>query len=134
VSELLDRQFLFTKLLARFLQEVFSRGHACKLRETGLLWNRSSKVVGARVRFKDAVHSTPQSQYGGLHYMQLATDVDLFVWQPDSGSWDYIRDTEHSAWQSMGEFWESLDPLCKWGGRFKNPDGNHISVTYKGRA
>lgn len=131
MSKLLDRQFLFTKMLAKFVLEVYSRGHACKLRETGLLWNRKAT---SKERFQDAVHSTPRSKYGGLHYMQLATDVDLFVWQGDSGRWKYVTSTDHPAWQSLGEYWESLDDLCRWGGRFQHKDGNHISMTYRGRA
>ena len=131
MSELLNSQFLFSKLLAKFVLEVFNRGYACKLREVGLLWNRKSTD---KDRFQDAVHSTPRSKFGGLHYMQLAADVDLFIWQPDRGTWDYVTDSEHPAWQSLGEYWESLDDLCRWGGRFRLIDGNHISVTYRGRA
>jgi hypothetical protein len=26
----------------------------------------------------------------------------------------------------LGEFWEGLHPLCRWGGRFN--DGNHYSI------
>jgi hypothetical protein len=131
MSVLLERQFLFTKLVAKFVEECFLRGYACKLRETGLFEKRRSRL---RVPFKDGVHSGTKSKYGGLHYMQLATDVDLFVWVPETGQWRYITSTDHPAWQAMGEFWVSLDPLCRWGGNFSRKDGNHISVTYQERA
>jgi len=58
-----------------------------------------------------------------LHYDGLAKDVDL------TKDGKYLPNTEdHKA---FGEFWESLSPLCCWGGRFK--DGNHYSIAYQGR-
>ena len=58
-----------------------------------------------------------------LHYEGLAIDIDLFK----DGA--YLATTE--AHKPFGEFWESLDPDCAWGGRFK--DGNHYSMAYQGR-
>jgi hypothetical protein len=58
-----------------------------------------------------------------LHYEGLAVDIDLF--QGDA----YLTGTgDHKPY---GEFWESLDVSCRWGGRFS--DGNHYSITYGGR-
>jgi hypothetical protein len=58
-----------------------------------------------------------------LHYEGLAVDIDLF--KGDA----YLTGTgDHRV---FGEFWESLDVGCRWGGRFG--DGNHYSVTYQGR-
>jgi hypothetical protein len=131
MSVLLERQFLFTKLLARFVLEVYARGHACKLRDLGLFEKRKSRW---KVPFWDGMHSGTNTEFGGLHYMQLASDVDLFVWVAEGGNWRYITSTDHPAWQSLGEFWEGLDPHCRWGGRFTRADGNHLSVTYQGRA
>jgi len=51
-----------------------------------------------------------------LHCKRLAVDLNLF--SPDG---DYLSDTE--SHRVFGEFWESLDPKNKWGGRFS--DGNH---------
>lgn len=134
MSALLDRQFLFTKLLAKWIDEVYRKGYAVKLRETGLFEERKGLGRDGEVRlYWDKVHSGTSSKAGGCHYLQLATDVDLFV-QVAGGSWQYITDTEHPAWVAMGEFWESLDPLCRWGGRFSHKDGNHLSITYDGRA
>lgn len=60
-----------------------------------------------------------------LHYDGLAMDIDLFKGDAYlTGSGDH---------KPFGEFWESLDVGCRWGGRFTVPDGNHYSMTYQGR-
>lgn len=58
-----------------------------------------------------------------LHYEGLAVDIDLIR--------DGIYLDATSDHKQFGEFWESLDPDCTWGGWFN--DGNHYSVTYGGR-
>jgi hypothetical protein len=60
-----------------------------------------------------------------LHFIGLAVDFDLYI------NGDYQKSTE--AHRPLGEYWESLHPLCRWGGRFEEGDGNHYSVTYGGR-
>jgi hypothetical protein len=61
---------------------------------------------------------------GSLHYDGLAVDIDLFKDEI------YLEKTEDH--KVFGEFWESLHPDCRWGGRFG--DGNHYSVTYLRKA
>lgn len=34
-------------------------------------------------------------------------------------------------YQPLGIFWEGLDPLCSWGGRFG--DGGHFSIQHRGK-
>jgi hypothetical protein len=58
-----------------------------------------------------------------LHGDRLAVDVNLFK----DGKW--LQKTEDH--KPLGEYWESLHPLCRWGGRFN--DGNHYSIEYQGR-
>jgi hypothetical protein len=58
------------------------------------------------------------------HGMSLAIDLNLF----DGDK--YLTDTK--AHQAFGEWWEALDPDCRWGGRFD--DGNHYSITHNGKA
>jgi len=70
---------------------------------------------------EDGVHM-PSS----LHYTRLALDLNLFV------DGEYVRDGEHMGWVDLGNFWEKLSPLCRWGGRFK--DANHFSIAYDGKA
>jgi hypothetical protein len=58
-----------------------------------------------------------------LHFDGLAIDIDL------TKDGIYLKNTEDH--KVFGEFWESLHPDCRWGGRFE--DGNHYSITYQGK-
>ncbi len=57
------------------------------------------------------------------HYLKLAIDLNLFR------NGRFLRSTKSHL--PLGEFWESLGGA--WGGRFKNPDGNHYSLEHHGR-
>lgn len=52
-----------------------------------------------------------------LHYSGCAGDLVLYK--------DGMYQPKTETHQPLGEYWESLDPNCKWGGRFS--DGNHYS-------
>ena len=60
-----------------------------------------------------------------FHYRRLAIDLNLFK------GGRYLQDSQDH--RPLGEYWESLHPLCTWGGHFRNksgiliPDGNHYS-------
>jgi len=60
------------------------------------------------------------------HKLKLATDLNLFK------DGKFLQDTEDH--KQLGIWWESLHPLCRWGGRFKNPDGNHYSLFHNGNS
>jgi len=59
-----------------------------------------------------------------LHTQRLAVDLQLFK--------DGVYLTDSAAYESLGVFWEKLDPDACWGGRFSKPDGNHFSLTFGG--
>ena len=122
MSELLSKQFLFCKCLARWIEECYLRGYGCTIAEAGVQVKRRSRMG---IPFKDGVHMA-----GSLHYSRLAVDMNLFK-QDDHGRWQWITHGSDPAWIKMGEFWESLDPECAWGGRFD--DANHLSIQYRGR-
>lgn len=61
------------------------------------------------------------------HYVRLAADMNLFVNM-------VYQDKDCMEWQKIGAYWESLHPLCRWGGRFPQVDLNHISMEWQGRA
>ena len=56
------------------------------------------------------------------HKVRLAMDFNLFK------DGKYLDKTEDH--RKLGEFWESLSPMCVWGGHFN--DGNHYSFEHKG--
>ncbi len=69
----------------------------------------------------------PRTNSYSLHPDGLAVDLNLYIKRR------YQRTT--AAHRPLGQFWKSLHPYNRWGGDFKdNPDGNHYSMTYLGRA
>lgn len=73
---------------------------------------------GYEVTLGDAYAITGHNK-NSFHYKRLAIDLNLFY----DGEF-LIKSSDH---ESLGLFWESLGGT--WGGRFKNPDGNHYSWT-----
>lgn len=67
---------------------------------------------------------------GGNHYNKLAHDNSL--WMLIAGKWTVITNGDHHMWVKIGELWESLHPLCRWGGRWG--DANHLGIEHEGRA
>lgn len=66
-----------------------------------------------------------------LHGIRLARDWNLFKDVTPKGDEDiYQKDSE--AYKPLGTFWKSLHPLCRWGGDFTRPDGNHFSMEHEG--
>ena len=63
---------------------------------------------------------------GSLHFIGLAKDFALYK--------DGIYLTKTEDYEFAGRFWESLNPDFRWGGDFKQPDGNHFSCTYQGKS
>lgn len=75
--------------------------------------------IGYELTFGDAWAKAIDKRHrkGSFHYKRLAIDLNLFK------KGKYFRPTK--AHQPLGVFWESIGGT--WGGRFKNPDGNHYS-------
>lgn len=65
---------------------------------------------------------TPHLRQGN-HFKRLAQDLNLFVRE------EWIT-TQHDAWMDLGVYWERLDPMCRWGGRFG--DYGHFSFEHEG--
>ena len=62
------------------------------------------------------------SHQSSTHKLRLAVDFNLFK--------DKRYLTKSSDYKVLGEYWESLHPLARWGGRFG--DGNHFSFEHQG--
>lgn len=108
------KQRLFTRLMAELTLWVFEQGWEFT---DGDAW-RAPRVHG-----KFGVKKT-YSAAKSLHKVRLAKDNNLWV------DGKYIRDGSHPVWKIIGEKWESMHPLCRWGGRFN--DANHFSMTHWG--
>jgi hypothetical protein len=79
---------------------------------------------GYELTFGDAFRD-PEIPYGhqnSLHRVRLAIDFNLFK----DGEY-LVKTSDH---KSLGMYWESLHPSCRWGGNFN--DGNHYSFTHGG--
>lgn len=58
-----------------------------------------------------------------LHELGLAVDLNLFR------DGKFLEGSEQH--KLLGEYWETLHPLARWGGRFG--DGNHYSIEHEGK-
>ena len=109
MSDLKEQRIKFTKYL-------------CRLIEFG-----SAGVYSIALgRDFDEDYENMRHMKGSLHYLGLANDLALYI------DGVYAKDTESYRW--LGDYWKALDPDCRWGGDFKNPDGNHFSMTFGGKA
>ena len=102
-----EKQRLFSKLLADLIQWAYKQGFEVTMGEC----------------FRTPEQAALNAQKGtgianSLHTKRLAVDLNLFV------EGQYQPTTE--AHRPLGEYWESLNPLCRWGGRFN--DGNHYEL------
>jgi hypothetical protein len=127
-------QSVLVRCLGELIRYAYSRGYELTLGEAYVQSPRtceytlevrcaqcgkSQEARGKGFAF-DRVHM-PSS----LHYTRLAIDLNLFV------RGEFVRNGDHFAWVDLGNYWEHLDPACRWGGRFQ--DANHLSVTFMGR-
>lgn len=111
VWTLRQKQSLFVKCLSLLIQFATLNGWELSLGE-GFVGDSIDKPE----------EDTPHLKKGN-HFKRLALDLNLFV----GGQW-VAGVTEQ--WNVLGEFWERLHPLCRWGGRFGDP--NHFSLEHEG--
>lgn len=109
-----EKQSLFMRLLPRLLDYIYEQGYEVT---GGELWRTPEQ---AAINAERGVGTSTS-----LHLDRLAIDLNLFK------DGKFLTSTE--AHRQFGEYWESLNPLCCWGGRFSRPDGNHYSITHGGR-
>ena len=103
-------------LLVRLLQQLLEFGHSHGYEFT----------LGDAYRHPLQAQANAAAGIGiakSLHCERLAIDLNLFR------HGEYLTTTE--AYRPLGEYWESLHPEARWGGRFS--DGNHFSVEWQGR-
>lgn len=111
-----EKQSLFARYLARLILWIEAQGWEITLSE-GYVGDTDAA---------DGDYDGPHVR-GGLHYLKLAQDFNLFV----SGK---LKATSCPEWYAVGQYWKTLDPQCAWGGDFKSQDYNHVSLRHEGKA
>lgn len=104
---LLKNQQMFAFNVSRLLAFIYSKGLRCTL---GEVWRTPEQ---AELNAKRGIGIK-----NSLHCSRLAIDINLF-----SDHNEYLIDSED--YRVIGQYWESLHRLNKWGGL---KDGNHFEM------
>ena len=107
------KQRLFTRLLGQLLTCIYDLGYEASIREV----QRTPAQAALNAANGTGIANS-------LHLDSLAADIMIFKGNQLL--------TKSEDYEPFGVYWESLHPLCAWGGRFKKPDGNHFSVPHRG--
>lgn len=108
-----DKQRLFSRLIAELILWAYEQGYEVTVGDA----YRDPRVFG------ELGQSKGYGRAMSNHKRRLAMDLNLFK------DGKYLTRTEDHG--PLGAKWESMHPLCRWGGRFD--DGNHYSLEHKGR-
>lgn len=113
-----DKQAAFTDCFSRLIVWANRKtGVRLRYREVG----RYQWVADEMARQGKGVRrSTHVSFCGGDAVLDLLVD----------GRWVYQTSSE--AYRFLGEKWETMHELARWGGRFARRDGNHFSFEHNG--
>jgi hypothetical protein len=120
MSERLDKQILFSRLLPQLLDYVQVLG--------------LDVVIGEVYRPPETAKlyaSQGRGSKTSLHCDKLAADLMLFA-KDGSGTMQYL--TGWHGYTELGQYWKKLHSDCAWGGDFVNlKDYGHFSLSYEGR-
>jgi len=107
-----QKQSEFVRAVAKLIEKADELGYELTFGEA---WRSPEEAARLASLGKGIANS--------LHISRLAIDVNLFR------NGRYLSSTE--SHRELGEWWETVHPLARWGGRFG--DGNHYSFTHNGR-
>jgi hypothetical protein len=107
-----NKQRLFVRLIGDLIEFAYVRGYEFTFGDA----YRDPRLHGAIGENKGYGHRNSN------HKQRLAIDLNLFK--------DGVYLTTDKDHEPFGVYWESLNPLCRWGGRFN--DGNHYSIEHNG--
>jgi hypothetical protein len=108
-----DKQRRFTELIGRLIQWAYANGFELTFGEA----YRTPEQAALNAQKGSGIANS-------LHTQRLAVDINLFL--------GGVYQTATDAYKPLGEHWESLHVLARWGGRFSKPDGNHFSLEHEG--
>ncbi len=104
----------FTVCIAQLINYAVSRGIGLTFGDA----HRDKRVFGEFGTKKG--YSASKS----VHKLRLAVDFNVKI------DGKYIKDGDHWAYKALGEEWEKIHKLARWGGRFQ--DANHFSFEFWG--
>jgi hypothetical protein len=102
-----QKQSLFAQLISQLLVYLHDSGYE-------MTFGEAYRSPEEALRLTALGKGIPNS----LHIQKLALDINLFK------NGKYLGTSD--AHKPLGEYWESLHPKCRWGGRFG--DGNHYEL------
>ena len=128
------KQERFSRLIPKLINKAHELGFEVRLKELlrgeiQAQHNADTCAVCGHNKNKHLLYPVPKHSFKpmgikkSLHRDGLALDLVLFR--------EGIPLTDSEMYLELGEFWESLDILCAWGGRFN--DGGHFSIIHGGR-
>lgn len=124
-----EARCLFTRLKCEWLLWAISQGFVLAEDEGKVTSPRKIRLQDLSYMAEDAVHMK-----GSLHHLGLASDFLLYAdLDGDGDKDDYVSVGGTEEWRRLGERWESMHELARWGGKFAARDDNHISLAWGGR-
>jgi len=108
-----EKQRLFTRLVGLLIEFAYQQGYELTFGDAYRTPEKAAENAAQGVGVKSS-----------LHTKRLAIDFNLF-----KGGTFQTNSEDHLE---LGIFWEGLHSLCRWGGRFHKPDGNHYSLEHEG--
>lgn len=115
-----EKQEVFAGTIATFILWILQQDLSVTLADGSIDRKRKFKKAGIKMVGLDAQHME-----NSCHYVRLAQDLNLFL----HGMW--LDQGTEPEWKMLGEKWESMHPLARWGGRFG--DANHFSFEHEGK-
>jgi len=117
MSNLTDKQFEFTRMVAKLISYAYQKGYKLTFGDA----YRDPRVFGIMGENKPYSYGHTYS----CHKIRLAVDFNLFVKKGKR----WIYSTDSNDYIPLGLYWESMGG--SWGGRFQ--DSNHFSIEHDGR-
>ena len=118
-----QKQSKFARLVPRLIDFAYEQGYEVTLGDAWAFnfWLIMNLILSVLPESLEKKVRSRTHKLGSFHYNRLAIDINLFK------DGRYLISTK--SHESLGIYWESLDPECTWGGRWG--DGNHYSYGEK---
>lgn len=106
-----EKQILFAENVSMLIDNIFSKGYKCSLGEVYRTKEQAQLYFNQGKGILDS-----------LHCKKLAIDLNIF-------GKDNKYPLDIKELDQFGRFWEGLNKLNRWGGRFKaRPDSDHFEM------